>query len=39
LVRAMRRSAFFERATSRLHAPGAIFGKMAAAEFAAEFGC
>jgi len=39
LVRAMRRSAFFERATYRLHAPSAIFGKQAAEKFAAEFGC
>jgi len=39
LVRAMRRSVFFETATSKLHAASAILGKKAAAEFAAEFGC
>lgn len=38
LVRAMRRSVFFEKATAKLHAVSAIFGKEAAAEFAADFG-
>ena len=38
LVRAMRRSPFFEKATAKLHAADAVFGQKAAAEFAANFG-
>jgi len=39
LVCAMRRSAFFENTTAKLHAVDAVFGNQAAAEFAADFGC